>query len=113
MWRLGTLFSDGLGSVTLVVRLDDLKGPFQHRQFYDSMNTNHTSSPGNGGGKGKDAVSKGDSQLFSWGEHHHSELLPGTGSQRNGRRDGGHQLIMWLNICREEKRLQVPCKPHP
>lgn len=28
-------------------------------------------------------------------------------------RDGGDRLLMWLNVCREEKRLQVPCQPHP
>ncbi|KAK4831021.1 hypothetical protein QYF61_014909 [Mycteria americana] len=34
---LRTWFSDGLGSVRLTVELDDLKGLFQPKQFYDSI----------------------------------------------------------------------------
>ncbi|KAK4815132.1 hypothetical protein QYF61_017573, partial [Mycteria americana] len=37
MWCLGTWFSGGLGSARLTVGLDDLKGLFQSKQFYDSM----------------------------------------------------------------------------
>jgi len=37
MWRLGTRFSGGLGSVSLTVGLDDLKSLFQPKIFYDSM----------------------------------------------------------------------------
>ena len=37
MWHLGTWFGGGLGSVTLVVGLHDLKGLFQPKWFYDSM----------------------------------------------------------------------------
>ena len=37
MWCLGTWFSGGLGSARLKVGLDDLKGLFQPKQFYDSM----------------------------------------------------------------------------
>ena len=37
MWCLGTWFSGGLGSVTLMVGLDDLKGLFQPKRFYDSV----------------------------------------------------------------------------
>jgi len=36
MWRLGTWFSGGLGSVRLTVGLD-LKGLFQPKLFYDSL----------------------------------------------------------------------------
>ena len=36
MWCLGTWLSGGLGSVRLTVGLDDLKGLFQPKQFYDS-----------------------------------------------------------------------------
>lgn len=36
MWCLGTPFSDGLGSVGLTVGLDDLKGVFQTKWFYES-----------------------------------------------------------------------------
>ena len=38
MWCLGTWFRGGLGSVWLTVRLDDFKGLFQPKLFYDSMN---------------------------------------------------------------------------
>ena len=37
MWCLGTWFSGGLGSARLTVGLDDLKGLFQPKLFYDSM----------------------------------------------------------------------------
>ena len=37
MWRLGTWFRGGLGSVRLMVGLDDLKGLFQPKRFYESM----------------------------------------------------------------------------
>jgi len=37
MWYLGTWFSGGLGSVSLMLGLDDLKGFFQPKLFYDSM----------------------------------------------------------------------------
>ena len=37
MWCLGTWFSDELGSVRLMVGLDDLKGLFQPKWFCDSM----------------------------------------------------------------------------
>ena len=37
MWHLGTWFSGGLGSVRFMVGLDDLKGLFQPKRFYDSM----------------------------------------------------------------------------
>ena len=37
MWCLGTWFSGGLGSVTFKVGLDDLKGLFQPKLFYESM----------------------------------------------------------------------------
>ena len=37
MWCLGTWFSGGLGSIRLTLGLDDLKGPFQPKWFYDSM----------------------------------------------------------------------------
>jgi len=37
MWCLGTWFSDGLGSARFVIGLDDLKGLFQHKRFYDSV----------------------------------------------------------------------------
>jgi len=40
-----------------------------------------------------------------------SQWLEARGT--DGQRDGGDQLLMWLNVCREEKRLQVPCKPGP
>ena len=36
-WHLGTWFSGGLGSVRLMVGLDDLKGPFQPKRFSESM----------------------------------------------------------------------------
>ena len=36
MWHLGTWFSGGLGNVRLTVGLDDLKGLFQSKRFYDS-----------------------------------------------------------------------------
>ena len=36
MWHLGTWFSGGLGSVRFMVGLDDLKGLFQSKWFYDS-----------------------------------------------------------------------------
>lgn len=35
MWHLGTWFSGGFGSVTLVVGLGDLKGLFQPKCLYD------------------------------------------------------------------------------
>ena len=38
MWHLGTWFSGGVGSVRLSVGLNDLKGLFQSKLFYDSMN---------------------------------------------------------------------------
>ena len=37
MWRLGTWFSGGLGSVRFTVGLNDLKGLFQPKFFYGSM----------------------------------------------------------------------------
>lgn len=37
MRNLGTWFSGGLGSATLMVGLDDLKGLFHPKQFDDSM----------------------------------------------------------------------------
>jgi len=37
MWRLGTWFSGGVGSVRLTVRLNDLMGLFQLKGFYDAM----------------------------------------------------------------------------
>ena len=37
MWCLGTWFTGGLGSAQLTVGLDDLKGLFQPKQFYDSI----------------------------------------------------------------------------
>lgn len=37
MWHLGTWSSGGLGSVTFIVGLDDLKGFFQSKLFYDSL----------------------------------------------------------------------------
>jgi len=37
MWHLGTWFSGGLGSVRLTVGLDDFKGLFQPKRFYDCM----------------------------------------------------------------------------
>jgi len=37
MWHLGTQFSGGLCSVRLMVGLDDVRGPFQPKQFYDSV----------------------------------------------------------------------------
>ena len=37
MWRLGTWFSGGLGSVSLTAALNDLKGLFQPKLFCDSM----------------------------------------------------------------------------
>jgi len=37
MCCLGSWFSGGLGSVRLTVGLDDLKGLFQPKQFYDSI----------------------------------------------------------------------------
>jgi len=37
MWCLGTRFSGGLGSVQLMIGLDDLKGLFQHKWFQDSI----------------------------------------------------------------------------
>ena len=37
MWHLGTWFSGGLGSGRFTVGLDDLKGLFQPKQFYDSI----------------------------------------------------------------------------
>ena len=36
LFRSGTWFSGGLGSVRLTVGLDDLKGLFQPKRFYDS-----------------------------------------------------------------------------
>jgi len=39
MWCLGTQFSGVLGSVRLTVGLNDLRGPFQPKWFYDSMST--------------------------------------------------------------------------
>jgi len=36
MWYLGIWFSGGLGSVRLMVGLNDLKGPFQSKWFYNS-----------------------------------------------------------------------------
>ena len=36
MWHLGTQFSGGLGSVMLVVVLNDLKGFLQSKWFFDS-----------------------------------------------------------------------------
>ena len=43
MWCLGTWFSGGLGSAGLTVGLDDLKGLFQPKRFYDS-NTGYCTS---------------------------------------------------------------------
>jgi len=37
MWCLGAWFSGGFGSVRLTVGLHHLKGPFQPKLFYDSM----------------------------------------------------------------------------
>ena len=37
MWCLGTWFSGGLGSVRFTVGLDDLKGIFEPKRFYDSL----------------------------------------------------------------------------
>lgn len=39
MWHLGTWIGGGgrLGSASLIVGLDDLKGLFQTEQFYDTM----------------------------------------------------------------------------
>lgn len=37
MWRLGTCFIGGIGSGRFVVGLDDFKGPFQPKCFYDSI----------------------------------------------------------------------------
>ena len=37
MWHLGTWFSGGLGSARVMVGLDDLKGLFQPKRFYDSV----------------------------------------------------------------------------
>jgi len=37
MWRLGTWFSGGLGSVQSMVGPDGLKGLYQIKQFRDSM----------------------------------------------------------------------------
>jgi len=37
MWHLGTWFSGGLGSVRFTVGLDDLKGLFQPKLFYDYL----------------------------------------------------------------------------
>ena len=37
IWRLGAWFSGGLGSVRLMVGLDDLTSLFQPKGFYDSM----------------------------------------------------------------------------
>ncbi|KAK4832564.1 hypothetical protein QYF61_024064 [Mycteria americana] len=40
MWCSGTWFSGGLGSVGFMVGLDDLKGLFQPKRFYDSKRVN-------------------------------------------------------------------------
>ena len=37
MWHLGTWFSGGLGRIRFMTRLNDLKGLFQTKWFYDSM----------------------------------------------------------------------------
>jgi len=37
MWHLETWFSGGLGSVRVMVGLDDLKGLFQLKCFHDSV----------------------------------------------------------------------------
>lgn len=36
-WHLGTWYSGELGSVKLIVELDDLKGLLQPKQFHDFM----------------------------------------------------------------------------
>ena len=38
MWHLGTWFSGGLGSVGLMFAFDDIRKPFQPKQFCDSKN---------------------------------------------------------------------------
>ena len=37
MWHLGMWFSGGLGSVRVMVGLNDIKGLFQPKLFYDSI----------------------------------------------------------------------------
>jgi len=37
MWHLGTWLSGGLGSVRLMIGINDLKDIFQPKWFYDSM----------------------------------------------------------------------------
>ncbi|KAK4830495.1 hypothetical protein QYF61_011408 [Mycteria americana] len=46
MWCLGTWCSGGLGSVRLMVGLDDLKGLFQPKRFYDINNNNFSARDG-------------------------------------------------------------------
>jgi len=36
VWHFGTWFSGGLGSISFMVGLHDLKGVFQPKRFYDS-----------------------------------------------------------------------------
>jgi len=37
MWHLGPWLSDGLGAVRFTIGLDDLKGLFQSKWFYETM----------------------------------------------------------------------------